>query len=331
LNQFRVVAWFEDLNAGAIQSISFNTFQDVEREPNPDDVFKMDFYCPDFIVSTSNALVLDVESTLFEEMEPEKRRGKLILQGQDASVRCLCCHPAQPIVIFAGDSGHLHMWNYLEHKLLLVSIFGGAHPTSIVFDPAGTYVAVGFASGRLVVLNSKDLKEIISFEESSKSITCVTFSQDSMHLATSDEAHCVLLYRYTHRDENSKKPIEWAYVGKHQSHQKAITGLLFGRSAEGRTRLISVGKDRRLVEYDVDGSSMRGGLGLSSAQKLEQSMVPTCILWDDTDMNKQRLVFSNDAFKFRVFGADDLVCEKTALAPSHGSPLTRFVCSFFPH
>ena len=64
---------------------------------------------------------------------------------------------------------------------------------------------------------------------------------------------------------------------------------------------------------------------LQSARKLEQSMVPTCLLWDASNPEHQKLVIPNDLFKFRIFGADDLICEKTVLSPMNGGPVNRLL------
>eukprot|EP00762_Andalucia_godoyi_P000781 ANDGO_03811.mRNA.1 putative WD repeat-containing protein alr3466 len=307
---FHIMAWFEDLNAGAIQSLSFNAFQDTEPDLNPDDVFHMEFHAPDFIVCTSQALVIDVEAALFEEVDPEKRRGTLILQGHEASVTCLATHPELPVLAIGSASGALQLWNYGLRKLLLVSIFTNTHITSIAYDQAdGKYLALGFASGAVKVLDANTLEDKASFHFSKSRIDKIVFATDGLVFATADAEHCVGIYRWGNRDEIPTKPIEWTYIGRYKTHKAAISGLVFARDHH----LISVGRDRRLVEYDVDGSTMRDGIKLHTAQMLEQSLIPTSMLYDSV---RDKIIFATDQGKFRVYNGSDMAMEKTARAPT---------------
>lgn len=79
--EFRVVAWFEDLDAGPVTRVSF------AHQPG---ALKGDgtpaLRCPDFVVGTANSLIISCEPSMFEELRPEDRRGTLLVQGQDAAV-----------------------------------------------------------------------------------------------------------------------------------------------------------------------------------------------------------------------------------------------------
>ena len=79
---FRVVAWFEDLDAGPVSSISF-AHQPSAFKSAPD----AELACPDFVIGTTNALIVACNAAMFGELEPDARRGTLLVQGQDAAVR----------------------------------------------------------------------------------------------------------------------------------------------------------------------------------------------------------------------------------------------------
>lgn len=52
---------------------------------------------------------------------------------------------------------------------------------------------------------------------------------------------CVGLFRFTHRGQDPRKPVEWVYVGRNRSHRAPITDVQFGVALDGRTpRLMSV-------------------------------------------------------------------------------------------
>ena len=70
------------------------------------------------------------------------------------------------------------------------------------------------------------------------------------------------------------------YIGRYQSHTEAITGLEFKRGKDGERLLVSVGEDKRLVEYDLDDSSVVKGVQLKGRVALtEQTAVPTTCMW----------------------------------------------------
>lgn len=58
---------------------------------------------------------------------------------------------------------------------------------------------------------------------------------------------CVALYKI---EEGTVS--RWIYLGKQRSHYKPISEIMFARCpASGNLRLLSLGEDRVLVEYDI--------------------------------------------------------------------------------
>lgn len=86
---FKIVAWFEDLNLANIKSISFSNtepkaaIQDYDQashmdgSENPADKSEV-FRCSDFLVTDDSALVCLLQASIFEEIEPAKKRGYTI-------------------------------------------------------------------------------------------------------------------------------------------------------------------------------------------------------------------------------------------------------------
>ena len=58
-----------------------------------------------FVIGTRNALVVSCNASMFEELQPEARRGTLLVQGQDAAVNGLATHPSLTRFAVTGRSG----------------------------------------------------------------------------------------------------------------------------------------------------------------------------------------------------------------------------------
>ncbi|CAE7940774.1 CFAP251, partial [Symbiodinium sp. KB8] len=329
--QFRVQAWFEDLLAGSVKSISFEKANEDAEDYEPTGIsagvgVEDDFKCPNFLVSTGSALVVLVESKLFYELSPENRRGRLVLQGLDSPVHGLCCHPQLPLVAVCGYSGFLHMWNYNTRSLHLVKIFEKLVPHILQFSPDGKLLAAGFTNGHCKLLKSTDLSEVVSFRDSRDCVTHIAFSSDSCHLALAHADRSLCLYRYSHRPNDKNFPKEWMYSAKHKSHWRPIVGLCFSGSESEKLRLFSVGEDRRLVEYNVKSSEFGGLQIVQPDTVVEQEARPTGCMWYPYSGGKgdnQKVLTMNDEYKFKIWNTVNRSCRKTALAPTYGGPITR--------
>mmetsp|Transcript_33344 Transcript_33344/g.76047 ORF Transcript_33344/g.76047 Transcript_33344/m.76047 type:complete len:937 (+) Transcript_33344:90-2900(+) len=330
--QFRVQAWFEDLSAGAVKSISFEKRDDRDEDftSSGPGSGEEDFKCPDFLVSTGSALVVHVESKLFYELSPDDRRGRLVLQGLDSEVHGLCCHPQLPLVAVCGWSGFLHLWNYNTRSIHLVKIFEKLVPHILQFSPDGATLAVGFSNGHCKLLKSTDLTEIGVFRDSRECVTHAAFNHDSTFLALAHGDKSVCLYRYAHRHNDKNYPKEWMFAAKHRSHWKNIVGLCFSGPETEKLQLFSVGEDRRLVEYSIKGSEF-GGLQIVTPDTfVEQEARPTGCMWYPFDGkgDNQKVLTMNDEYKFKIWNTVNRSCRKTALAPTYGGPIAKMLPVF---
>jgi hypothetical protein len=72
---FKVEAWFEDMDLNTVKSISFS-----KTDPKPATTDSNEgempnvFKCSDFLVADDSALVCMLQSTLFEEIDTDKRK-----------------------------------------------------------------------------------------------------------------------------------------------------------------------------------------------------------------------------------------------------------------
>lgn len=218
----RLEAWFEDINAGPISSLSFS----LETSPfsiNEAGAPGLRFWTPNFIVSTRKGLIVGIESMIFEEIIKENRRGTLLMQGLGDSCVSIACHPSQPIVGFLTKNGILQIWNY-ELKLLMnlreFSILNlnpntnsntNSSNTNIhssnssivrdfVFHPNGKIIAVGFTNGLIKLIHAETLVDLQTFSPSTDGILKLKFSLSGNYLAAYDELNHIILIK---KDEDN--------------------------------------------------------------------------------------------------------------------------------
>ena len=330
---FRVVAWFEDLDAGPITSLSFAHQPGALKKLGD----SAPFTCPDFVVGTANALVISCTASMFEQGSADARRGTLLVQGQDAPVHGLAAHPLLTRFACSGHSGLLQLWDYSEQRLLLMRMFDKLLGHCLAFSPNGKLLAAGFTNGTVKLLAGMTLEEIATFRVSRECITQVCGmgirrphhqpppppppSLPSPHPSPL-HPHLRSPSRTTHptsppptptaappstaspRSPTSPPPPAPSVSGstsasettaatsnsaasavpltphpqttliahhrtappfRYRAHYRPITSLSFGVASDDIPRLFSVGEDRHLVEYDLQRSSVTGGVLLRKA------------------------------------------------------------------
>lgn len=260
--QFRVVAWFEDIQAGQVTSVSFAENNAPQSAPSTaGNVTMEEFTVPDFVVSTSEGKIIRLESKMMDQIAEANRRGVLLVQGFDGPVFALDSHPSLPMFAVGTEAGTLQIWDIDDRVISASRKFepekekekkkkdgdqGDEHKDNsavlscLKFSPNGSILAVGFANGTLRLVSSQEaaytndlanasppLRDIRTFKHSTECITDICFSKDGQYLATADADRGVGLFRYYHRDEETDKPVEWIYIGKFRSHYKPITSIYF--------------------------------------------------------------------------------------------------------
>ena len=111
-----------------------------------------------------------------------------------------------------------------------------------------------------------------------------------MYLACYDDSNHVLLFKRTSEvdpetlgDEAGSASTTgvFIYLGRVHSHSGKITGLEFGRRDDMET-LLSVGEDRRVVEYDIEASTVIGGVQSMKEETppaLDLTAFPSSMMW----------------------------------------------------
>lgn len=309
--KLRLVAWFEDLNGGPVISVSFDkplagvddsiadTHDKAQRHLRAaGTAAATEFASPDFMISTANAMIIDVPSRAFHAGDRNLLRGKLLVQGQDQAIEAVAAHPKLSRIAVGGYSGNVHLWDYQQRRVLLLSIFRNLLVQSLAFDPTGTYLVAGFTNGVVKVLDAETLVDKQTFRpKRPDNAVKLVFSPDGRMLAVGTASGCIGLYELR-QPRNTVSPsaaaaaaragttatvataLVWEFTGNHKTHKAPISGLQFQVNISGEAvRLLSVGEDKRLIEYNLVESDAEAGLLLRTAHKITQGALPTGFVW----------------------------------------------------
>ena len=55
-----------------------------------------------------------LQSSIFEEIEPAKKKGETIFHGLKSAVSAIAVHPKKPILAIAGAEGFVLLWDYIK-------------------------------------------------------------------------------------------------------------------------------------------------------------------------------------------------------------------------
>jgi len=354
----RLEAWFEDLSAGSITSFSLSLQTCPYNEGDAGEP-GLKFWVPDFMVGTTDAFIVGIESSIFDEVRAEDRRGTLLVQGMAEDVSCVACHPNRPLLAIACCNGTLQIWDYDLKLLMNLREFnsksssqrhntsagrGSDHtrnilrPQCIAFEPSGAFLAVGFTSGNIKFLNVESFDDMASYAPTFDPIVYLKFSQSGLYLAGFDSSNHVLVFKKETpgssggnvQGHEQFKAGDFVYFGRVLAHRAPITGLEFGMR-DGTETLYSIAEDRICVEYDLEGSSVTFGVicrqDRQILQRIESTARPTAIMWQPQVEGEieEKFIIANDEFKFKELNADSKQCRRTTLAPMFGGPINRLL------
>lgn len=64
------------------------------------------------MVTDDSALVCKLWSSIFEEIDPLRKKGEMIFYGFKSSVAAIAVHPNKPILAIAGQERFVLFWDY---------------------------------------------------------------------------------------------------------------------------------------------------------------------------------------------------------------------------
>ncbi|NWY38020.1 CF251 protein, partial [Sylvia atricapilla] len=318
--QLRLLTIYSHDEVGPIQSISFSK---ILRDPPSalpgsnsswSDSSNSGFFTlnRNFILSTSDATTFHVatDNTNFER----------IMQEAKKAVNAIACHPQEPFVAVGSHCGLLKVCEYKQTQYIASRIFTEAGIQCLSYDPEGCFLAAGFTDGSVYILDAISLQSSCeAFQFSQSPVTHISFSHDSKYLATADENYSVIVYKRVLQNGSRC----WEHLAGLDSHYKPIRGILFGvHPGSNEPRLLSLGEDRQLVEYDLT-SSIKDHLVVTHRDRLEQAAVPLCLTWYPQLSTESFFLTANNCYKMKLYNTMTKVCRKTLLGPTYGSPLEK--------
>ncbi|NWX52156.1 CF251 protein, partial [Steatornis caripensis] len=265
-----------------------------------------------FILSTSDATVLRVatDRTNFEKVMEEAKEA----------VNAIACHPRQALIAVGSHCGLLKVWDYQQTKYLVSRIFTEASIQCLSYDPEGYFLAAGFTDGSVYILDAISLQSSCKeFKFSRGPVTHISFSHNSEYLATADEKYTVTVYKRVLQNGSRC----WEHLAGMHSHYKPIRSILFGVHLDNNeVRLLSLGEDRQLVEYDLTSSS-KDHLVVLHRDRVEQIAVPLCLAWYPQLSTESFILTANNCYKMKLYNTTTKMCRKTLLGPTYGSPVEK--------
>ena len=84
----------------------------------------------------------------------------------------------------------------------------------------------------------------------------------------------------------------------------------------GGLKLITIGKDRKLVEFDLSQSLFSEGLKLKDRVTIEQDALPTGIALLPQNTEEQFIIVGNDKNKIKLLNMTTKMCRKILLSPN---------------
>ncbi|XP_013141215.1 PREDICTED: WD repeat-containing protein 66-like isoform X2 [Papilio polytes] len=302
------------------------------------------FVVRDFIVCTKN------QGVGFVDFVAENNHT--ILDNKTSPALAMTVHPEKPYVCVGYADGTLELYNFVRHMLFarlplrerykvvtepaddsiscLVDVF---YPqlsvTCLKYSPNGLHLACGLNTGQLIFLDPTtiEIRSDKPFQDTRFSIKEISFSLDSRSLAFFDAGRTVCLYKY------DCASLSWQFIAKHRAHYKDVTAVFFlpEKNESGDYKLMSMGADRTLVEYDI-GASSEEYLEILSLDRIEQSAIPLAgIPWPspkDIDPETCRtdmpmILIANDEFKYKIINYKTTMTLATVLGPRFEHPVRR--------
>lgn len=263
-------------------------------------------------------------------------------------------HPKRTVLAIAGHERFVLFWDYVKKGDPILHNYdlfrkgedsgkdkgegkGAQLFTTMVFTPEGDELLIGQSNGVIQVMDAntgmykKYSQPLKISENSNPTILSMIVANDGIggkYFATMDSNQCVCLFKKDYLQGDTTKPIEWQFHGKRRTHEIEITSIAFGESLDeneqAKLRLFSIGRDRRIFEYDVYASSMQRGLEVMTMFRIEKEAHPTaCIWYPKVDTKEDLLLTANDDYKMKIWNVSTKNSRRTCLGPTYGGEIVK--------
>jgi WD40 repeat protein len=262
------------------------------------------------------------------------------MAGIPSGICGIAVHPKESMLAIAGAEGFILIWDYRKkgdpisnyecykkeepsHKQADGKIF-----TAIEYTPDGQEILVALHHGEIKVMDSATgaFKKLNTPPRTSDNkghpVKQLIITWDGNYFAVSDTNKAVCLFK---KETDPNKPAEWKFSGKIVSHEVEVTSIAFGRGLDEQGqdmhRLFSIGKDRRVFEYDVYYSTQEKLIVLSHFI-IEQEALPSSCIWYP-DAKEGLLLTANTEYKMKVWNPSAQSSRKTCLGPTYGGEIVK--------
>ncbi|XP_058819321.1 cilia- and flagella-associated protein 251-like isoform X2 [Topomyia yanbarensis] len=325
--QMRILYWFKQEEPEPIRTISFDVIprkyvlddgqqqtvdedtevlclesipRDVSLEGNP-------VIIRNFVMATKSGRIYQIDIVQNKIQELYYNSGSIVTSFD--------VHPREPFLCCCDGNGRTTMYNLLTKQATMslpvpIQRTRRGRITVLRFSPCGTFLVGGAENGYIWMINPTTM--IISGEAplqfGGEKINQLVFSPDSKLIAATDDNGSIGIL---HRDSDG-----WKLVGRCVTHK--VVDILF---ASG-TKMLTIGDDRHLVEYviELDDNLRTNPLIIGERFRIEQSAHTISMMLLPFD----RLLVSNDQFKFKIFSLQTFDIIHTYLAPFNDGP-ARFL------
>jgi WD40 repeat protein len=333
------MAWFDELNFTTIKSISFSKKKAAPAKAAKSIGFDAGdgkeedaFSCADFLVADENALICSLQSSLFEEIKPNQKKGHTLMHGIASGICGIAVHPKETILAVAGAEGFVLLWDYRKKGDYIKNYdaYKKESFTAIEFTPDGMEILVASTlNGEIKVMDSTTgfFKKLNTPPRTSDGrghpVKQLIVTWDGNYFAVSDTNKAVCLFK---KETDPNKPAEWKFTGKILSHEVEVTSIAFGRGLDEQGqdmhRLFSIGKDRRVFEYNVYESTQEKLQVIGQPFIIEQEALPSACIWYP-DAKEGLLLTANTEYKMKVWNPSAQSSRKTCLGPTYGGEIIK--------
>lgn len=243
----------------------------------------------------------------------ENGQPRLVFEGAPKGDLLLIAHPTRDLIVVAGTNEIRLMDTEGRGQFLVRTCFEGETITALSFSSTGAELSIGCQSGSTYQLDTLSLKQLSKLTPCSQSIIEVIYSQSGLYLAAADDGYAVTLWE---RDEVTSS--NWKEMGRFRPHSDDIVQLLF-INEYGAERLLSISRDRKLVEYVIEDK-----LKIHSQYKIEADAIPTCLIQYPSERYEEEfLLTANDKFKLRLFNQSTKLPRRITNSQKYDSPIKK--------